>query len=240
MGLRVYDPGMDWIVCGDALWISCGTWIEFWSGAIGASVGAAVALIAIVRTIGTQRQLFAIERAQNYTATQLADNKRKAELDLQLAAQRQDVKLQLEFQAREASRQRELAAISDLVAAGHAMMKRYRQGLTVIEDLVLQGDSAVVRWRMEMTHRGLAAEIWSWSHHLGYLALRLFDMTDDETVNEDSRIAAFDALSDAVTTLQFVATSWPTASTEHRDILVSRLIREREKHEDDAPEWVSA
>jgi hypothetical protein len=40
---------MDLIVCGEALWISCGTWIAFWNGSIGALVGAGVAAYAIVK-----------------------------------------------------------------------------------------------------------------------------------------------------------------------------------------------
>lgn len=56
---RVYDPEVDLIVCGDALWISCGTWIAFWNGVVGASVaaaaGAVVALI-VVRLTNAQQQ----------------------------------------------------------------------------------------------------------------------------------------------------------------------------------------
>ncbi len=221
-------------MCREVLWISCGTWLGLLNGVIGALVGAAVAGIAVWKTLETQRRLFAVDRAHNYTATQLADHRRKIELDKQLEAQREDVKLQLEFQAREASRQRELAAISDLVAAGHAMVKRYRRGIPAIEDLILQGDSAVLRWRMEMTHRGLADEIWYWTHHLGGLAVRLFDLTE-ERADDGSRTVAFDALGDALGTLQLVAMSWPGADPERRDELVSMLIAERKKHEDDLP-----
>lgn len=220
---------MDLIACGDALWISCGTWVEFWSGAIGASLGAAVAVIAIVRTIKTQRQLFAIERSENYTATQLGDRKRKAELDLQLTAQREDVTLQLEFQSNEASRQRELAAIADLVAAGNAMVKRFPQGQPAIEELILQGDSAVVRWRMEMTHRGLAEEIWSWPHHLGILAMRVFKLSKDGKLTDANSVSAFESLNDGTSMLQYVAMSWPTAAQEFRDELVDMLVAERKK-----------
>lgn len=56
---RVYDPGVDLIVCGDALWISCGTWIAVWNGFIGASAaaaaGALVALVVVRLTNGQQR-----------------------------------------------------------------------------------------------------------------------------------------------------------------------------------------
>jgi len=201
------------------------------NGVIGASVGAAVAVFVLRKTIKTQRQLFAIERAQNYTATQLADHRRGVELKQQLDAQREDVRLQLEFQAREASRQRELAAIADLLAAANAMLKRYKQGQPAIEELILQGDAAAMRWRMEMTHESLAKEIWPWSHHLGELAMNInFEL---EHSGEDSKpaLAAFDALLDAVAELELVAMSWPNASHQDRDELSARLIAERTKWE---------
>lgn len=55
----IYDPGVDLIVCGEALWVSCGTWIGFWSGAIGAFVaavlGGVVALVVVRLTNAQQR-----------------------------------------------------------------------------------------------------------------------------------------------------------------------------------------
>lgn len=227
---------MDLISCGEALWVSCGTWIAFWNGSIGALVGAAVAAYAIIKTIRTQRNLFQIQLSRSYTATQLADHRRNLELNKQLQAQRDDVTLQLEFQASEASRQRELGAIADLVAVGNAMAKRFEQGRPAIEELILQGDSAVIRWRMEMTHRGLAEEIWSWPHILGSLAMRLFQMKVVDKMDEDDCLAAFDLLNDAAATLQYVAMSWPLATSEKRDDLAASLIAEREKLENDLSE----
>jgi hypothetical protein len=39
---RLYDPGMDWFVCGNFASISCGTWLGFYGGAAGALVAAFV------------------------------------------------------------------------------------------------------------------------------------------------------------------------------------------------------
>ena len=228
---HVYDPGMDFIVCGDAFWISCGTWIAVWNGSAGALVGAAVAAYAIFKTIRTQRSLFQIQLSQNYTATQLADHRRNVELNKQLKAQREDVTLQLEFQAAEASKQREREAITALVATGNAFVKRFEHGREAIEELILQADSAVVRWRMELNHRGLAEEIWAWPHLLGTLALRLSDMLrPDADVDEDGFLAAFDSLNDATAELLRVALSWPSASPSMRDELLAVLVSTREKY----------
>lgn len=228
---------MDLIICGDALWISCDTWVGLWNGSIGALVGATVAAYAIVKTIRTQRNLFQIQLSRNYTATQLADHRRNVELKKQLEAQREDVTLQLEFQTAEASRQREREAITDLVTAGNAFVKRFEHGRAAIEEIILQGDSAVVRWRMELTHRGLAEEIWSWPHLLGTLALQLAEMLKPEAdVDPEGFLGVFDSLNDATAELLLVALSWPSASPEYRDELVATLISVREKYEVTQPE----
>lgn len=48
------------MACGDALWISCGTWIAFWNGVIGASfaaiAGAIIALVVVRLTNSQQRR----------------------------------------------------------------------------------------------------------------------------------------------------------------------------------------
>lgn len=65
-GPPAYDPGMDWFVCGNYASISCGTWLEFWSGAIGALVaafvGGMVALMVVRSTKGHQSELAAEAR----------------------------------------------------------------------------------------------------------------------------------------------------------------------------------
>ncbi len=220
------------IVCADALWISCGTWASMWNGSIGALVGAAVAAYAIVKTIRTQRNLFQIQLSRTYTATQLADHRRNVELNKQLKAQREDVTLQLAFQAAEASRQREREAITALVATGNAFVKRFEHGREGIEELILRADSAVVRWRMELNHRGLAEEIWAWPHLLGTLALQLADMLEPGAEqDQEGFLAAFDSLNDATAELLLVALSWPSASPEYRDELAATLVSVREKYE---------
>jgi hypothetical protein len=228
---------MDLIVCGEALWISCGTWVAMWNGSIGALVGAAVAAFAIVKTIRTQRNLFQIQLSQNYTATQLADHRRKVELNKQLEAQREDVALQLAVQAAEASRQREREAITALVSVGNAFVKQFEHGREAIEELVLQADAAVVRWRMELNHRDLAEEIWSWPHFLGTLALRLADMLKPDACEDpEGFLAAFDRLNDAAAELLHVALSWPSAAPEYRNELVAALVAARQGYETASPE----
>lgn len=146
-------------------------WQELFSGALGALIGAGVAAIAIIVTIRTQRQLFAIERAEVYTATLLADRKRKAELDRQLRAQRDDVMGQLAMQAAEASKEREIAAMADLVAGADQMRKKFVRGLPVIEDTLFDMQAAGQRWSLEIKDKALSREIQEWPDFIGFLAL---------------------------------------------------------------------
>lgn len=54
--VRVYDPEVDWFVCGNFASISCGTWLGFWSGAIGAFVAAFVGgMVALMVVRGTNK-----------------------------------------------------------------------------------------------------------------------------------------------------------------------------------------
>lgn len=68
---------MDLIVCGDALWISCGTWISIWNGAFGAFVaalvGGLVALGVVRLTNAGQREQASEGRAVAAIADFVAD-----------------------------------------------------------------------------------------------------------------------------------------------------------------------
>lgn len=162
-------------------------WQELFSGTLGALVGATVAAIAIIVTIRTQRQLFAIERSEVYTATLLADRKRKAELELQLRAQREDVMRQLAVQAAEASKEREIAAMADLVAGADQMRKKFVRGLPVIEDTLFDLQAAGQRWSLEIQDKALSREIQEWPEFIGFLAIHAFTLQDSfvEKIKKD-------------------------------------------------------
>lgn len=61
---------MNLIVCGEALWVSCGTWIAFWNGAIGAFVAAVlggVVALMVVR-LANAHQTHGLERSLEISA----------------------------------------------------------------------------------------------------------------------------------------------------------------------------
>ncbi|WP_324644177.1 hypothetical protein [Pseudarthrobacter sp. LT1] len=66
---------MNLIVCGDALWISCGTWIAFWNGAIGAFVAAFVGglvALGVVRLTNNHQSKLASSAREREAAAEMA------------------------------------------------------------------------------------------------------------------------------------------------------------------------
>lgn len=161
------DPGF--------LGLSEAWWQQLLNGSLGAMAGAVVAVVAIVATIGTQRRLFAIERAETYTANLLADRKRKADLDRQLTAQREDVREQIAVQIIEASRQREIAAMADLLRGANQSLRQYAGGHDAIKELLVSMDFAAIRWSFEVADEELAEEIEHWPNFLALLASHVYD-----------------------------------------------------------------
>lgn len=58
---------MDWIQCGDALWVSCSTWVAVWNGAIGAFVAAVIGglvALGVVRLTNRHQSRLAMEQRE--------------------------------------------------------------------------------------------------------------------------------------------------------------------------------
>lgn len=91
---------MDLIVCGDALWISCGTWTQLWSGTIGALtsaiLAAGVALLVVWLTNKHQSKLAAraVAAQKEIAADALRDQMKRA--DEAHAAQEASMRVQLD------------------------------------------------------------------------------------------------------------------------------------------------
>lgn len=177
---------MDLIVCGDALWISCGTWISFWSGLVGAAVSAVLAAAVAVgvvyatnhhQTTLVERQLKAADKAaEDALARQKIDQvkaqrEQREALDKQLSEQREGLQLQLDEQRREASLAREHAAIADVMT--HLFELRLNPPRAKDETTaVLAGTtSAVARWYIESSDKALRQEISKWQPYLAGLIL---------------------------------------------------------------------
>jgi len=188
---------VDVITCGDALWISCGTWLGFWSGAIGAFVGAlmaaGVALLVVWLTNKHQSQLASDARA------------------LQEASMQQ----QLKELRDEAALARKLQSISDLLAAAGDTERRSTQSVELIEECRVQMYSAALRWIMNDPRNHELDEILRWPHHISVLSLKVLNA---RARSEDSAQAERE-LSDAITMLQLCCTQLGTRSRAEKQII---------------------
>lgn len=119
------------IVCGEALWISCGTWIGFWSGVVGAATSALLAAAVA----------YGVVWATNKHQSRLAANALKA----QSAA----LNTQLEEQRQEASKAREIAAMADVVAKTNDLWWNPSSISDLAQSPVPDAVAAAIRWRLE-------------------------------------------------------------------------------------------
>lgn len=135
------------------------------------------------------------------------------------------VRLTNGHQSKLAAEQREKAAIADLAAAADALMRRYDEGIPVIQDIVIQATAASDRWQMETDHAGLKLEIARWPHHIGALALDLHagDFRNPEGGPSDE----FKRLGGAVVELRELAMDWMRAPRAGREAAVKALRDKR-------------
>lgn len=131
------------------------------------------------------------------------------------------VRLTNRSQARLAAEAREKAAIADLVAGSDRFLTEYRAGFTSIEPLAHLVEAAGVRWRMELSHEGMKAEIFRWPAILRNRARRAYEASSEG----NSNTVEYEALLDAVAELRFAVMDWPSIDDKERDRMVRKLSR---------------
>lgn len=212
-----YRLGMDLITCGDALWISCGTWLVVWNGLIGALIAAVLAagVAMLVVLLSTNHQ------------TKLAKAERRAQQNAaikELKQQSDSLKLQLAEQRAEASKARETAAIADMLAAIAQLDSNCIEGETAdLEKTHLAFESAMIRWEMELDHEAMAEEIQNWH----FLTRKLVAMARWES-DWDQGTTFRDALSTATHGLADALKRWPKAHGQTRDDIFAVIKADRE------------
>ncbi|MFF2029534.1 hypothetical protein [Arthrobacter sp. NPDC058192] len=250
---------MDLIVCGDALWVSCGTWIAFWNGLIGALasavLAAGVAFLVVWLTNKHQGTLAAAalkeqqrlasealqeqrdiaERAlaeqRNLAAT--ASREQKFQYHRELLEQRSSMKVQLEAQRSEASKARYFTATADLITAVESCANVFRRGGD-IEEAFVQMESARVRMSFDSDSPDLMKELESWI----YL---IWDLTKLASIEWDARLdhdgGPLATLTMASVTLTTVLALWHRSTPEDRTDMLSRLGDLRKSSEDDSERY---
>ncbi|SDK80127.1 hypothetical protein [Arthrobacter sp. ok362] len=191
---------MDLIVCGDALWLSCGTWLQFWSGAFGA-----------------------------FTSALLAAGVALLVVWLSNKHQSKALKLELEEQREEASKARAYAAISDLVAAAELALAKYQED-DVAADSFVAMRSAASRLALDMDSLALKTELRIWANLMlslqeeARLEYRLF--VEGRPAIDDEGIAA-GRLARATALFTECIGGWPASSDGQKSVILERLSTNR-------------
>ncbi|MFJ4226486.1 hypothetical protein ACIPYV_02845 [Paenarthrobacter nicotinovorans] len=174
MWKALVDAFKDARVTEEILWMNGSTWAQLWSGVIGAVAGAGVAMHVLRKTLKEQATIASkneqVQRelaetaavAQAALATKQLTEQRQA-LERQLREQRDSLKIQLDDQRREASLNREHAAIAEVIAVITVAI-RAASNKTGEEDPDIQARFAAVtgRWMLETQNPGLRHELERW------------------------------------------------------------------------------
>ncbi|WP_028275218.1 hypothetical protein [Arthrobacter sp. I3] len=240
---------MDLIVCGDALWISCGTWIAFWNGMIGAlasavlAAGVALLVVSLANhhqqgladaALEEQQRLasLALQEQRDLALDALTEQRRLAanasrdqrfQYQRELLEQRSSMALQLEAQRAEASKGRYFAATADLVTAVEACANTFRRGGD-IEDAFVQMESARVRMFFDSDSPGLMDELESWT----YLIWELTKQAAIEWKHPTAERLPLQTLTAATSLMTTSLTQWHSASASQQEEMLGQLRETRQ------------
>lgn len=187
------------ILCGDALGVSCGTWIEVWSGTIGALFSAVLAAIVALAVVART-------------------NKKQGAIS----------KTALEAQAAEAARVRVYAAASDLVAGVDLGVLRYRQA-DAADDSFIAMRSAVARLELDLGQIAFTNELRQWPRFISSLQkdARVYRIHATERQDFDDNSPAESVLRRASATLNQGVVRWLQAADEDKDARLTALMDSR-------------
>lgn len=164
-------------ISGEFLWMNGATWAQLLSGIIGSVLGAVAAVWVAMHVLrqtlreqatiasnneGLQRELAAeAARAQVRLANEQLQQQRAA-LETQLLEQRAALNLQLKEQRREASLNREQAAIAELIVFLSGAMETALLGAEIKKSDFGPFIGVLARWQLETTDDVLRDELFTW------------------------------------------------------------------------------
>ncbi|BCW62852.1 hypothetical protein [Arthrobacter sp. StoSoilB22] len=208
----------------DEMWL-----LQLWSGTFGATIGAiaAAAVAILVVTLTNRHQSKLTERSLELQATLARES--QEELRRQAAsaeeAQERALRLQLEVQRQEASKERLTFAVAEALTVAHELSTSFPLIEMEIARLHRRLYGAVFRWYIENPEEPGIVEVLAWPNYLYNLTRQANAELEDET----DRKKYFDVLLAASAEFQSAASRWPNSSAEHRNILVAHLSELREQ-----------
>ncbi|MET1152804.1 hypothetical protein [Arthrobacter sp.] len=196
-------------------------WMQIWSGVIGASVAAIVsvfvALLVVNKTNAHQSDLAETARDQQRERDDRALEVQRAGMQEQLAEQRQ-----------EAGRLRMIEVRADVASAAYRMADAAAEGWVEIAQATPALERAVTRWRTESDDPDLIEELAEWPGFLRILASEHSLAINSR--DPAARVASFDCLNNAVSTLAVVSIHLQRADFVPPERLSKILQRCRKDH----------
>lgn len=208
----------------ELLWMNGSTWAQLWSGAIGAVVGAGVAMHVLRTTLREQRAIAAkSEDLQRALAAKQLKEQRTA-LRRQLTEQRAALNRQLREQRREASLNREHAAIAEVLSVVTEAI-RVSSKKSNEEDKDIQARFAAVagRWMLETQDPSLRDELVRWPNLWSAAVGAWRDPHPLGLTREEGR----KVLRDVVRSMLKVCNEWTHANSDERIELIAELAKIR-------------
>lgn len=205
----------------DEIWL-----LQLWSGVFGAAIGAlaaaAVALLVVNLTNRHQTRLsakaIAVQKALADQALQVQREHAKEALN----AQEVSLRRQLEEQQAEASRDRQKAAMAEMVSCALELVDRSDETLEGIRLLRHRMTTAWIRFSMEQISdvEDGNKEFFHWPSHLAFLAMDVLDAK----IENQPRDIAFAKLNDATSMFATLSRHWLRVDANER-LTVSRVLK---------------
>ncbi|WP_285240090.1 hypothetical protein [Pseudarthrobacter sp. MEB009] len=204
----------------DEVWL-----LQLWSGVFGAAIGAlaaaAVALLVVNLTNRHQSRLSAkaIAAQMALAAEALVVQKKHAEDALK--AQEDSSLRQLREQNEESSRNRQIAAVADMISSALELVDRADETLEDIQVLRQRMMTAWIRFSLELPVKDSdgGEEFFHWPGHLASLAM---DVLEAKLTKQPHK-TAFDVLNDATSAFSTLARYWMRIGSEER-LAVSKIL----------------
>ena len=196
---------------GPMLWgIDRDAWISVWAGALGA-IPAAVISAGVAAWVAVT-----VLNRSNMHQQRLAQD--------QLAEQRA-----------EAARERERAALAEVIFAAESLFLAANDSAERIRELIPVLQSAMARWRIEEGHAPMQSELMGWSSLLVDAADGRLNAKASGSPEEEE--AARERLTDVAAEIVVVALIWPDSDAAERQKLRERMNKARRTFRPSDPEF---
>lgn len=205
----------------DEIWL-----LQLWSGTFAAAVSGAVAVFVLYLSNRHQTKLSKLAREDASAAADRQLESQAVGLREQLVSQQRGLEAQLVQQRLEATKERQAAALADLLVSQNKLVRAMMWANPDTELSELFGDmqTKAARWQMELPEAPERHDILRFVMMLQALAERT--AIEKEAVERQKRLTSF---LEASNVLRDVILAWITSTKDEQLLLLAGLNRTREK-----------